>query len=72
MKFNSKLEARSFLKNKKDNNSNITDEEKTALKEYFTDDEIKNSVFLEFNFNDCLRNGIDAKPCQPHIFFKSS
>jgi len=67
MKFNDKLEARNFLKEKKALNLELTNEEKVALLEHFTEDEIKDSVFISWSFNDCLRDGINATTCQPHL-----
>lgn len=67
MKFQDKLEARNFLKEKKNNNINLTEEENLALLEFFTEQEIKDSVFITWDFNSCLKDGIDAPTCQPHL-----
>ena len=72
MKFNDKLEARNFLKEKKNSNTVITDEERLALSEFFTEQEIRDSVFISWDFNSCLKDGMNVPACQPHLDAKPS
>lgn len=71
MKFNDKIAARNFMINKRKNSEEYTDLEKIALLEYFSEEEIKDGIFITWEFNNCLRQGIDAPTCQPHLDVKA-
>lgn len=56
MKFKSKEEAYNFLQVKHLEKSNLTEEEKQAVNEYFTVEQLADLSFDYINMNDCFRH----------------
>jgi len=54
MKFNSKLEAHTFLKAKYENHMELTEEEQAAVQEFFTKEELEDLSFIKFAIEDCF------------------
>lgn len=56
MKFNNKLEARLFLKQKSETGSSLDAIELQAVLEFFTHEELEDMSFVEHNVSDCFKN----------------
>jgi len=56
MKFTTKLEAYNFLRTKYLEKLNLTEDEKQAVKEHFTDEELENLSFDRINMSECFKH----------------
>jgi hypothetical protein len=56
MKFNTKDEAYNVLKNKHENNMQLTEEEASAVNEFFTQEELADMSFDHFKIEDCFNH----------------
>jgi hypothetical protein len=54
MKFNNKTEAYDYLKEKNLSNQELTVDEVTAIKEFFSQDELNDLSFIEFKIEECF------------------
>lgn len=54
MKFNNKDEAFNFLKELQKQQRELTEEEKQAISEFFTEDELADMCFTKINIEDCF------------------
>lgn len=54
MKFNTKDEAFDFLKELQNQQRDLTETEKQAVNEFFTDDELADMCFIKINIEDCF------------------
>jgi hypothetical protein len=54
MKFTSKQEAYNFLRTKHLEKTNLTEDEKQAVSEYFTAEQLTDLSFDHINMNDCF------------------
>jgi hypothetical protein len=56
MKFNTKHEAYNLLKEKHESNQQLTEEESSAVNEFFTPEELADLSFVSFKIEDCFNH----------------
>ena len=59
MKFNSKNEAYNLLKDKHESNQQLTEEESSAVSEFFTQEELADLSFISLKIEDCFNHNIN-------------